>query len=244
MLTITNEDNMTMMARYPDGFFDLGFIDPPYFSGPEKRGFYGSKVSKIGVNRVYEKSEAWQLPDKEFFDEMRRVCKYYIVWGFNYFDYNFNSGTIVWDKCNDSSDYSDCELAATNIWDHTRIFRFMWNGMLQGSLSDGRKMNGDKSKNEKRIHPTQKPVQLYRWQLKKFLEKYPEIKNPKVLDTHTGSGSSAIACHDFGIDMWGCDIDTSAYNKSMKRIDQHIRTNTKLSFDKPSENNFNQSSLF
>src|SRR5688572_9145216 len=168
MTRVFNCDCLPAMKEFPDKHFDLAIVDPPYFSGPELREFFGSRVSKIGVKRIYAKSQAWEVPDYRFFDELMRVSKKYIVWGCNYFDYKFHPGRIVWDKVNDSSDYSDCELAATNVIDSVRIFRFMWNGMLQGSAANGSVMEGNKSKNEKRIHPTQKPVQLYRWQLKTF----------------------------------------------------------------------------
>src|SRR6185369_5087236 len=163
-----NRDCMEAMREFPDKFFDLSIVDPPYFSGPERRSFYGQKVSSIGVNRVYAKSDTWEVPKLEYFQELSRVSKKYIIWGCNYYDAIFHTGRIVWDKVNDSSDYSDCELAATNLFDHVRIFRFMWNGMLQGSRGNGSIMEGNKKLNEKRIHPTQKPVQLYRWQLKHY----------------------------------------------------------------------------
>lgn len=213
---VKNEDCMIAMSRYPDKFFDLAIVDPPYFSGPEKREFFGSKVSKIGVQRIYNKSAAWNVPDFNYFAELSRVSKNYIIWGCNYYDTVFHSGRIVWDKVNDSSDYSDCELAATNIFDHVRIFRFMWNGMLQGSNADGRLMEGNKSKNEKRIHPTQKPVQLYKWLLKNYAK-----PGDKILDTHGGSMSSVIACLEMGFDIWCYELDPDYYKAAMKRIDQY-----------------------
>lgn len=219
---VFNIDNRIQIKQYPDKFFDLVDDDPPYFSGPEKREFYGEKVSKIGVKRLYKPTGKWSVPDKEYFDELLRVCKYYIIWGCNYYDYNFHSGRIVWDKCNDSSDYSDCEIAATNLFDHVRIFRFMWNGMLQGSMSDGRKMEGNKSKNEKRIHPTQKPVQLYKWQFQTFTK-----PGWKILSPHVGSGSDRIAAYDLGLDFTGCEIDKNHFDNQEKRFNQ-FRSQLKL----------------
>lgn len=128
-----NMDCMEGMAQFPDGFFDLAVVDPPYFSGPERRGYYGSKVSKIGVYRDYPVSPAWEIPGRAYFDELRRVSKHYIVWGCNYFNYEFAPGRIVWDKCKKGTSFSDCELAATDIFNTVRLFRFMWNGMLQGN---------------------------------------------------------------------------------------------------------------
>ena len=93
-----NMDCMKGMAQFPDGFFDLAVVDPPYFSGPERRGYYGSKVSKIGVHRDYPVSPVWEIPGRAYFDELHRVAKHYIVWGCNYFNYEFAPGRIVWDK--------------------------------------------------------------------------------------------------------------------------------------------------
>lgn len=159
-----NMDCMKGMAQFTDGFFDLAVVDPPYFSGPERRGYYGSKVSKIGVYRDYPVSPVWEIPGRAYFDELRRVAKHYIVWGCNYFSYEFASGRIVWDKCKKGTSFSDCELAATDLFNTVRLFRFMWNGMLQGkSVAEGHIMQGNKKLNEQRIHPTQKPVALYDW---------------------------------------------------------------------------------
>ena len=140
------------MELFPDNYFDLAVVDPPYFSGPERRGFYGSKVSKIGVHRDYPISPAWSKPEPEYFRELLRVCRRYIVWGCNYFDYQFATGRIVWDKCNGNSSFSDCEIAATDLFSSVRMFRYMWSGMMQGkSITEGDTMQGNKSLNEKRM---------------------------------------------------------------------------------------------
>ena len=120
-----NMDCMKGMAQFPDGFFDLAVVDPPYFSGPERRGYYGSKVSKIGVYRDYPVSPVWEIPGRAYFDELRRVAKHYIVWGCNYFSYEFAPGRIVWDKCKKGTSFSDCDLAATDLFNTVRLFRFM-----------------------------------------------------------------------------------------------------------------------
>lgn len=91
-----NADCMKAMAAFPDGYFDLAVVDPPYFSGPERRGFYGSRVSRIGVHRDYPVSPVWEVPGKEYFDELMRVSRHYIIWGCNYFSYGFAPGRIVW----------------------------------------------------------------------------------------------------------------------------------------------------
>lgn len=212
-----NIDCMEYMKDIPDKYFDLAVVDPPYFSGPEKRGFYGSKKSKIGVHRDYLIISEWTIPDEAYFKQLFRVSKKYIVWGCNYFNYIFSYGRIVWDKCNGGSSFSDCEIAATNCHDSVRLFRYMWNGMLQGkSISEGHIMQGNKKLNEKRIHPTQKPVALYTWIFKNYAK-----EGYKILDTHLGSGSSRIAAYNAGLDFIGCEIDKNIFNLQEKRFKEH-----------------------
>lgn len=218
-ITILNADCLDILRELPDCSYDLAIVDPPYFSGPERRGFYGQRESKIGVKRIYEKSEKWEVPRKEYFDELLRVARHYIVWGCNYFDYHFASGRIVWDKCNGSSSFSDCELAATNLFDSVRLFPFMWNGMCQGkSMKEGRVMQGNKKLNEKRIHPTQKPVILYAWLLSNYAK-----PGWKILDTHLGSGSIAIACSELGFHLLGIELDVHYYKAAKARLREHTR---------------------
>lgn len=218
-ITILNADCLDILRELPDCSYDLAIVDPPYFSGPERRGFYGQRESKIGVKRIYEKSEKWEVPRKEYFDELLRVARHYIVWGCNYFDYHFASGRIVWDKCNGSSSFSDCELAATNLFNSVRLFPFMWNGMCQGkSMKEGRVMQGDKKLNEKRIHPTQKPVILYAWLLSNYAK-----PGWKILDTHLGSGSIAIACSELGFHLLGIELDVHYYKAAKARLREHTR---------------------
>ena len=147
-------DCMKYMRRFEDGFFDLAIVDPPYFSGPERRGHYGNAVSPIGVKSVdYLITPEWSVPDKKYFKELLRVSKHYIVWGCNYYDFHFAPGRIVWDKCNGESSFSDCEIAATDLIDSVRLFPYMWNGMMQGkSMSEGRIMQGNKKLNEETAH--------------------------------------------------------------------------------------------
>ena len=218
-ITLYNADCMEILKQMPDKSFDLAIVDPPYFSGPERRRFYGSKVSTTNVSRhEYPISEKWQVPGKDYFRELERVAKYYIVWGCNYFDYNFTPGRIVWDKCNGSTSFSDCELAATNLFNSVRLFAYMWNGMCQGkNMNEGRIMQGNKKLNECRIHPTQKPVALYTWILLNYAK-----KGWRILDTHLGSGSSAIACDNLNYDFTGIEINKDYFNAAKQRIINHI----------------------
>ena len=219
-----NMDCLSAMQQMPDKYFDLAVVDPPYFSGPERRNFYGCQVSPIGVQRMYKQSEVWQVPDERYFDELRRVSKQQIIWGVNYFNYSFSPGRVVWDKCNGASSFSDCEIAYCSLHDIVRLYRYMWNGMCQGkSITEGYIMQGDKSKNEKRIHPTQKPVALYAWLYQQYAK-----PGDKILDTHLGSGSSRIAAWKLGLDFVGFEIDKYYFDLQEQRFAEEQR---QLSFD-------------
>lgn len=212
-----NMDCMEAMREMPDKCFDLAVVDPPYFSGPERRRYYGSKVSKIGVHREYPISPAWDIPGKEYFTELIRVSKNYIVWGCNYFDFRFASGRIVWDKCNANSSFSDCEIAATDLFESVRLFRYMWNGMMQGkSIREGYIQQGNKKLNEIRIHPTQKPVALYSWIFQRYAK-----PGDKILDTHLGSGSSRIAAYEAELSFIGFEIDPFYFDAEERRFAEY-----------------------
>ena len=214
-----NADCLEVMAKYPNGYFDLAIVDPPYFSGPEKRRYYGRKVSSIGVKRLYGETSEWKVPDKDYFEELFRVSKNQIIWGVNYFDYHFGSGRIVWDKVNGQSSFSDCELAYCSLHESTRLFRYMWNGMMQGkSISEGHIQQGNKLLNEIRIHPTQKPVNLYIWLLQNYAS-----DGDRILDTHVGSASSLIACEELGFDYVGCELDKDIFESSNRRLQIYKR---------------------
>lgn len=212
-----NVDCMEGMKHFPDKYFDLAIVDPPYFSGPERREYYGRAVSTIGVKRrSYHKMDTWEVTGEDYFKELFRVSKEQIIWGCNYYDYPFGPGRIVWDKCNGASSYSDCEIAYCSLYNSVRMFRYMWNGMLQGkSLTEGWIQQGNKSKNEKRIHPTQKPVILYEWLLHKYAK-----TGFKILDTHVGSASSLVACHRMQCSYVGFEIDEEIYEKSRQRLEE------------------------
>ena len=211
-----NIDCMQGMKEFPDKYFDLAIVDPPYFSGPERRGFYGRKESPIGVQRIYKKTKNWDVPKEEYFNELFRVSKKQIIWGCNYFSYPFGSGRIVWDKCNEASSFSDCEIAYCSIHDSVRLFRYMWNGMLQGkNIHEGWLQQGNKALNEKRIHPTQKPVKLYEWLLQTYAK-----PGDILLDTHVGSASSLIAFEKYGYQYVGFEKSPEIYADSVKRIQE------------------------
>ena len=197
-ITITNEDNMVLMNRYPDNYFDLAIVDPPYGmieSGAQKGG-----VSNKFKNRAYKNGciDKWDIkPDKNYFEELFRCSKNQIIWGGNYFDLPPTRCIIFWDKIQPFETYSKGELAWTSFSSPANLFRF-----------DNRTGN--------KIHPTQKPIELYKWLLNKYAK-----EGDKILDTHLGSGSIAIACHDYGFELTACELDAEYYEKAIQRIQNH-----------------------
>ena len=206
MIEYYNEDCIVGMARYPDKHFDLAIVDPPYFKGVANEGFYGAKVSKSGVRRLRSKSIHWDggIPFANYYDELIRVSRDQIIWGCNYFEFLQPPGRIVWDKKNDASTFSNCELASISLINSVKIYRYEWNGMLQENMKN----------KERRIHPTQKPVALYKWLLKNYAK-----PGDKILDTHVGSASSLIACHEMGFDAVGFELDEDYYKASKQRLE-------------------------
>lgn len=217
MNKFVHADCMDVMHEYPDNYFDLAIVDPPYFSGPEKRKYYGPKISPIGVQRLYGQTSEWEVPGTEYFEELFRVSKNQIIWGVNYYQYDFGPGRIVWDKVNGQSSFSDCEIAYCSMHDSVRLFRYMWNGMMQGkSIAEGHVQQGNKRLNEKRIHPTQKPINLYRWLIQKYTK-----EGYKILDTHVGSASSLIAFEEAGLEYVGCEKDKEVYQSALARLEEY-----------------------
>ena len=210
MMNITNEDNMELMARYPDNYFDLAIVDPPYGIGAGADARQGIKFNKSATKRKNYGVKDWDknTPSIEYFKEVIRVSKEQIIWGVNYYTIDLLAGgRIFWDK-DTAEDYtnSDGELAFCSKINSVKKVKIRWNGMLQYDMKN----------KETRIHPTQKPVALYKW----LLDKYA---NPgdKILDTHLGSGSIAIACHDYGFDLTACELDKEYFDKAMQRINNH-----------------------
>lgn len=210
--TLILGDCMDFLQSQPDGAFDLAATDPPYFSGPNKSGYYGKGYSSLGVQRSkhYDSLPEWSVPDSWYFNQLRRVSREQIIWGANHFANKFNaasSGWIVWDKCNGKSSFSDVELAYCSMDRGARLFRYVWNGMHQGQYG------GNKKLNEARIHPTQKPVALYAWMLQHYAS-----AGQRILDTHMGSGSSAIAANLAGLQYVGTEIDPAMFAAACERI--------------------------
>ena len=212
-----NMDCMDGMREFPDKYFDLAIIDPPYGIGCMSMNYTRSGAVRTRGNaaakrRDYRKLSQWDIrPNKQYFDELFRVSNKQIIFGGNYFsDYLKPSKSfLVWDKrCIDSmtNDFADCELAwMSNGMGVARMFRYQWNGMIQGNMKE----------KEERFHPTQKPVALYRWILKNYAR-----GGDKILDTHVGSGSSLIACEELGFDYVGFEIDAEYYRLARERLDE------------------------
>jgi len=201
-------DCLEAMKQMDDNQFDLAIVDPPYGIG-EDGGTNGTR-GKLAKSKIYI-SKGWdkESPSVEYFNELIRVSKNQIVWGANHFisKIPFDSSCwIVWDKDNGETDFADCELAWTSFKTSVRKIKWKWQGMLQQNMKN----------KETRIHPTQKPVKLYEW----ILDKYAK-EGDKILDTHLGSGSIAIACHNRGFDLTGFEIDKEYFDNASERLRIH-----------------------
>ena len=207
---ITNEDNMNLMARYEDNHFDLAIVDPPYGIGfgEFNRTNKDSFGNRFKANKYKQGDWDNEIPKDKFFHELIRVSKNQIIWGGNYFPYLWKKGCkgfIFWYKGNPVPNFSDGELAWTSFNKVAKQFNYRYYGGLEG-----------KTIANKKTHPTQKPIQLYEWLLMNYAK-----EGDKILDTHLGSGSIAIACHNLGYDLTACELDTEYYEKAMKRISDH-----------------------
>jgi site-specific DNA-methyltransferase (adenine-specific) len=231
-IQITNEDNMLLMARYPDNYFDLAIVDPPYGIKAVQRMYkgregYTNPKEKYKVAKASHTIKDWdnERPTIEYFNELQRVSKNQIIWGGNYFAdlLPVSRGWIFWDK-DVNGDFSKGELAWTSFDMALQKVLYVWDGMRQGqqvnstACKGGNWKQGNPCNLEKREHPTQKPVVLYKW----LLDKYAK-PNDKILDTHLGSGSIAIACHDYGFELTACELDKEYYEKAIERINNHVK---------------------
>ena len=205
-----NVDCMEYMATLPDKAFDLAVVDPPYGIG--ESGNKNCTRSNLTRSKNYKDFAGCdkQTPPREYFLELSRVSKNQIIFGANHFadklEHPQSSCWIVWDKENGKTDFADCELAWTSFKSAVRIFRFRWQGMLQGNMAN----------KEVRIHPTQKPVALYTW----IFSRYAKLGD-KILDTHLGSGSSRIAAYKMGLDFVGCEIDPDYFKAQEERFENY-----------------------
>jgi len=207
-----NMDCMDLMREIPDKFFELAIVDPPY-------GINASTMSLGEGGGLYRKPKTYKRgnwdntpPSIDYFNELKRVSKERIIWGANHFisliPYD-SPCWIFWDKNNGGSDFADGELAWSSFNSPVRKFKFTWIGFIQGKMGDAK---------ENRIHPTQKPVALYKWLLQNYAK-----PGDKILDTHAGSCSSVIAFIDGGFDWVACELDKDYYEAALKRIQNHVK---------------------
>ncbi len=205
MIQITNEDNMLLMARYEDNYFDLAIVDPPYGIGAGSTSFKSGTRKKADFFRENDWDNA--IPKKEYFDELFRVSKNQIIWGANYMVEFLpqSKGWIFWDKKTGDNSYGDGELAFTSFDKALKKYDRYWSGANakeKGSLD--------------RVHPTQKPISLYEFLLMNYAN-----EGDKILDTHLGSGSIALACHNLKFDLVACELDKDYFEASLKRLKEH-----------------------
>lgn len=224
-----NGDSMEFMANVPDKHYELAIIDPPYGIRADKPALKRkSVVQKNGtlckIKQAGYLHKEWDAQpfDKEHWKMVENVSKNQIVWGCNFFNFQLPGGRIIWDKLNEGSDQHDVEIAYCSITNRTDIVYYLWRGMMQGrsaskNVREALIQMGDKRLNEKRIHPTQKPVAIYRW----LLENYAK-PGDKILDTHGGSGSIVIACHALGFELDWVELDHGYYDAAVKRFKEYI----------------------
>jgi len=194
---------MSLMARFPDNYFDLAIVDPPYGIGADKEKHSGKTKTWKGKTKKGYISKNWDsnIPNKEYFTELKRVSKNQIIWGANYF--GLIGGYIFWNKKETMPTYSKGELAWTSLFLRCDLVELLWAGYKKCEQTD-------------RIHPTQKPVKLYEWLLINYAK-----EGDKILDTHYGSGSHGIACHNLKFDLTACEIDPDYYKDSLIRLHNH-----------------------
>lgn len=200
---VFNMDCIEGMKKFPDNYFELAIVDPPY-GNIDAIGLIDNKKNNLQAT----KRKNYKLfdnisPENEYYIELERVSKNQIVWGGNFL--GLCGGVIVWNK--NGTAFGEAEIAICSTHKSVKIYEFTWNGMIQGDMKN----------KEIRIHPTQKPVQLYKWILTNYAK-----EGDKILDTHLGSGSSRIAAYDLGFEFTGFELDKDYYETSEKRFKQHI----------------------
>jgi site-specific DNA-methyltransferase (adenine-specific) len=194
LLKLSCEDNMALMARYPDNYFDLAIVDPPYRDENQPNKY-------MRINGSMKTIQG--RPSKEYFQELYRVSKNQIIWGANNFQLPQFMGFVVWHKKTIAENFTMSMAELASLSSGLSTISKIINLAPQGSEQDPR------------VHPTQKPVKLYKWLLKNYAK-----PGDKILDTHLGSGSIAIACHYAGYELTACELDKDYFEKSIKRIQE------------------------
>jgi site-specific DNA-methyltransferase (adenine-specific) len=197
-IRLFNADNMELMKQVPDGYYELAIVDPPYGLERFKKG--GSIINKHGSECGH-----WNniKPTREYFDELFRISKNQIIWGANNFELPPSEYYIIWQKSNaENFSFAMCEMAWTNCKIPAKIFKHYH----------------VQTENKNKIHPTQKPAELYKWLLSKYAK-----QGDKILDTHAGSFSIGIACEEMGFSLDAMELDTDYFNQSWERFERHLR---------------------
>lgn len=214
-IKLYNADCMEVMKDIPDKYFELAIVDPPYGIGENgSKNYSRGLLAKSKKYKSFAGNDA-KSPDKEYFNELFRISKNQIIFGANHFISKINldsSCWIVWDKNNGNTDFADCELAWTSFTTAVRKYKYTWQGMLQEDMKN----------KQIRIHPTEKPIKLYKWLLSKYAK-----QGDKILDTHFGSLSIGIACSDLGYELTAIELDKEYYNLAKQRLINH-QSQTKL----------------
>ena len=208
-IQLFNMDCIEAMAKMSDKSYDLAIVDPPYCVGADEKnsGRELKSLNSAALSKDYG-NQRWDddIPSELYFNELRRVSNHQIVWGNNFF--GLRGGAIYWHKEVTMPTYSNGEIAYCSLLNSVKFFRYAWHGMIQENMKN----------KEHRIHPTQKPVALYKWLLKNYA-----TPGDKILDTHGGSCSIAIACWDMGHDCDIYEIDKDYYDAAVKRFDNHCK---------------------
>ena len=210
-----NCDCMAFMVKKPDNYYDLAIIDPPYGIGADKKNSDGAKKSLKSAKESNDYGkQVWDnnIPEDSYFKELFRISKHQIIWGANYF--GLSGGMIYWHKNVSMPTYSDGELAYCSKITKVQYFEFTWHGMIQNNMKE----------KERRIHPTQKPIQLYKWLLTNYAK-----PNDKIFDSHGGSFSSACAALDMRFEFDGCELDKDYFDSAVNRIRNHSQLYIDLS---------------
>lgn len=211
-------DCMEYMKKVRDNHFDLAIVDPPY--GIKQGGGNNHTRGNLAIAKDYKDFGDKKTMPVGYHKELFRITKNQIIWGANHFisKIPFDSSCwIVWDKDNNTNDFADCELAWTSFNTAVRRLKYRWNGMLQQNMKN----------KEIRIHPTQKPVALYKWLLTNYAK-----PGDKLFDSHSGSGSFRIAAYDMGFDLISCELDPDYCRDNENRFQTHIK---QMNLFKPEE---------
>jgi len=207
-----NVDCTEFMKDVPDNYYELAIVDPPYGIKADKKNSDNTKKSiKSATESTFYGNQDWDsnVPTEEYFVELKRVSKHQIIWGVNYYPYSMlTGGRLYWDKNVTMPTYSDGELAYCSLINKITAIELTWHGMIQNDMKE----------KEHRIHPTQKPVDLYKILLKDYAK-----QGDKIIDTHGGSFSSACACLDMGFDIDIMEIDKEYFNDAVNRLKNNVQ---------------------